>query len=34
MPLSDLHQRRIAVLGKNAPLFYEQPLHIVRGEGV
>ena len=29
-----LLQRRYRVLGEDAPLFYEQPLHIVRGEGV
>ncbi|MDM0111434.1 aminotransferase class III-fold pyridoxal phosphate-dependent enzyme [Variovorax sp. J22R133] len=34
MHSSELLQRRIAVLGKNAPLFYEKPLHLVRGEGV
>jgi len=26
--------RREKLLGKNTPLFYEQPLHLVRGEGV
>lgn len=26
--------RRVRLLGTQAPLFYEQPLHIVRGEGV
>lgn len=26
--------RRAQLLGANAPLFYDQPLHIVRGEGV
>ncbi|MGI9294439.1 MAG: aspartate aminotransferase family protein [Pseudomonadales bacterium] len=30
----ELLQRRYAVIGKNSPLFYEQPLHLVRGEGV
>jgi 4-aminobutyrate aminotransferase-like enzyme len=34
MHTSELLQRRIAILGKNAPLFYEQPLHLVRGDGV
>ncbi|MEP1595582.1 MAG: aminotransferase class III-fold pyridoxal phosphate-dependent enzyme, partial [Halieaceae bacterium] len=29
-----LLERRYRVIGKNAPLFYEQPLEIVRGEGV
>jgi 4-aminobutyrate aminotransferase-like enzyme len=29
-----LLQRRFAVLGKNSPLFYDQPLHLVRGDGV
>ncbi len=29
-----LLERRYRLLGRNAPLFYEQPLHIVRGEGV
>lgn len=31
---ADLLARRARVLGKDAPLFYDQPLHIVRGEGV
>jgi 4-aminobutyrate aminotransferase-like enzyme len=30
----DLLQRRYRVLGKRAPLFYDEPLHFVRGEGV
>lgn len=30
----DLLQRRYRVIGKNSPLFYEEPLHLVRGEGV
>ncbi len=30
----DLLQRRQRVLGQHAPLFYDQPLHLVRGEGV
>jgi len=30
----DLIARRERVLGVGAPLFYEQPIHIVRGEGV
>jgi 4-aminobutyrate aminotransferase-like enzyme len=29
-----LLNRRFEVLGKHSPLFYEQPLHLVRGEGV
>lgn len=29
-----LSKRRDALLGRGAPLFYEEPLHIVRGEGV
>jgi 4-aminobutyrate aminotransferase-like enzyme len=29
-----LLDRRLRVIGKGAPLFYEEPLHIVRGEGV
>jgi 4-aminobutyrate aminotransferase-like enzyme len=29
-----LLERRFNVLGKHSPLFYEEPLHIVRGEGV
>lgn len=32
--VSDLMARRRALLGPNLPTFYEQPLHIVRGEGV
>jgi 4-aminobutyrate aminotransferase-like enzyme len=31
---TDLLARRDAALGAGAPLFYEHPLHIVRGEGV
>ena len=34
MPSQDLLQRRFDILGKRAPLFYDDPLHIVRGEGV
>ena len=30
----ELLERRFRVLGKHSPLFYEQPLHLVRGEGV
>jgi 4-aminobutyrate aminotransferase-like enzyme len=29
-----LLERRYRVLGRSSPLFYERPLHIVRGEGV
>lgn len=31
---TELLERRYRLIGKSAPLFYEQPLHIVRGEGV
>lgn len=31
---STLLKRRFAVLGRNAPLFYDEPVHIVRGSGV
>jgi 4-aminobutyrate aminotransferase-like enzyme len=34
MPDQDLLQRRYRVLGKRASLFYDEPLHLVRGEGV
>ena len=30
----DLRQRRDRLLGSGAPLFYSEPLHLVRGEGV
>ena len=30
----DLLQRRYAVIGQHSPLFYDKPLHLVRGEGV
>ncbi len=30
----DLIARRERILGVGAPLFYERPLHVVRGEGV
>lgn len=33
MQLSPLMARRAQALGVGAPLFYDQPLHIVRGEG-
>ena len=32
--VEQLAKRRDALLGRGAPLFYEEPLHIVRGEGV
>ncbi len=31
---NELLQRRFNVIGKNAHLFYEEPLELVRGEGV
>jgi 4-aminobutyrate aminotransferase-like enzyme len=31
---TDLLARRARALGSGAPLFYEQPLHIIRGDGV
>ncbi|MCZ6887033.1 MAG: aminotransferase class III-fold pyridoxal phosphate-dependent enzyme, partial [Gammaproteobacteria bacterium] len=34
MKKSDLLARRDRLLGEGAPLFYEEPIHIVRGEGV
>jgi len=34
MPDSDLIRRRERFLGSGMPLFYREPLHIVRGEGV
>jgi 4-aminobutyrate aminotransferase-like enzyme len=34
MPDADLLARRQRVLGAGAPLFYDEPVHIVRGEGV
>ena len=30
----DLLERRYQVLGRNAPLFYDRPVHLVKGEGV
>jgi 4-aminobutyrate aminotransferase-like enzyme len=30
----DLLERRHRVLGRHAPMFYDEPLHLVRGEGV
>ncbi|MEL6608794.1 MAG: aspartate aminotransferase family protein [Pseudomonadota bacterium] len=32
--MTDLAQRRAALLGPNVPTFYQDPVHIVRGEGV
>jgi 4-aminobutyrate aminotransferase-like enzyme len=32
--MADMLARRRALLGPNVPLFYEDPVHIVRGEGV
>lgn len=32
--MSDLLARRRALLGPNVPLFYKEPVHILRGEGV
>ena len=34
MSIDVLLERRYRVIGRNSPLFYERPLHIVRGEGV
>ncbi|HWX37462.1 MAG TPA: aminotransferase class III-fold pyridoxal phosphate-dependent enzyme [Steroidobacteraceae bacterium] len=34
MPSDSLLERRYRVLGRNSPLFYDKPLHLVRGEGV
>lgn len=34
MSSQSLLERRYRLLGKDAPLFYDKPLHIVRGEGV
>jgi 4-aminobutyrate aminotransferase-like enzyme len=34
METDSLLERRYRVLGRNSPLFYEKPLHLVRGEGV
>ncbi len=30
----DLLERRFRYLGRHSPLFYDNPLHMVRGEGV
>ncbi|HEX7063407.1 MAG TPA: aminotransferase class III-fold pyridoxal phosphate-dependent enzyme [Woeseiaceae bacterium] len=32
--VEDLLERRYRVLGRGSPLFYDEPLHIVRGDGV
>jgi 4-aminobutyrate aminotransferase-like enzyme len=32
--IEELLERRYRVIGRNSPLFYEKPLHLVRGEGV
>ena len=34
MTSEELLQRRYRLLGRHTPLFYERPLHLVRGEGV
>jgi 4-aminobutyrate aminotransferase-like enzyme len=34
MEANSLLERRYRVLGRNSPLFYDKPLHLVRGEGV
>ena len=34
MSTAELLERRYRVLGKKAPLFYKDPVHIVKGEGV
>ena len=34
MPPDSLLERRYRVLGRHSPLFYDKPLHLVRGEGV
>ncbi len=34
MQTDSLLERRYRVLGHNSPLFYDKPLHLVRGEGV
>ncbi len=31
---TELLERRYRLIGKRAPLFYDEPLHVVRGEGV
>ncbi len=34
MTTDSLLERRYRLLGRNSPLFYDKPLHLVRGEGV
>src|SRR5215472_14903544 len=34
MSTPTLLERRFRVLGKHSPLFYDKPLHLVRGDGV
>lgn len=34
MKNKELLERRYRIMGEKAPLFYEEPVHIVRGEGV
>lgn len=34
MTIEDILARRYQLLGKHSPLFYDKPLHLVRGEGV
>ncbi len=34
MDTTELLQKRFRFLGENSPLFYDEPLHLVRGEGV
>ena len=34
MDTQSLLERRYRVMGRNSPLFYDKPLHLVRGEGV
>ncbi|MHA3791691.1 aminotransferase class III-fold pyridoxal phosphate-dependent enzyme [Sphingomonas sp. YL-JM2C] len=34
LPDEELLERRQRVLGRNAPLFYERPVHLVKGKGV
>ncbi len=34
MSIEELLARRYRLLGKHSPLFYDQPLHLVRGKGV
>ena len=34
MNKTDLLERRVLLWGGNTPLFYDEPVHFVRGEGV